>query len=386
MENRKQAIEIADILRDNQHAFMNSRPLCAVQQKALEDIMSCRTSELGGHSLYCNNCHHKVQSYNSCRNRNCPKCQYVKQVQWVDKLAANLPSVKHFHIVFTIPSCLHGLFYINQRIAYGLLFKAAGQALMQCAKNTHYLGVQAGVVALLHTWGQTLTYHPHIHTIVPAGGLSDDGMEWIASAATFFVPVKVLSAVFRGILCRLLQESVSQGHIKLPDDLPDFQTLKTKCYAKKWVVYAEKPFSSSENLIRYLGNYTHRVAIGNHRIVDYRDGKVTFSYKDNKSGGTRKNMTMDAREFIRRFVQHVLPSGFCKIRYFGFMAMCNRKSQLDLCFSLIVTPSYLSTLTGLQSSEVMRLISGKDSVCCPKCSTGRLMVQPSENWRPIESG
>lgn len=386
MENKKQAIEIADILRDNQHAFVNHYPLCAVQQKALHDMMACRTSELGGHTLYCNHCHHQVQSYNSCRNRNCPKCQYVKRMQWVDKLAATLPAVKHFHIVFTIPSCLHGLFYMNQKMAYSLLFKAVGETLLKCASNTHYLGARAGVVALLHTWGQTLTYHPHVHTIVPAGGLSDDGMEWIPGAKTFFVPVKVLSAVFRGILCRLLHESVCQQQITLPDTIPDFETLKAKCYANKWVVYAEKPFASPENLIRYLGNYTHRVAISNHRIVEYSQGKVTFTYKDYKSGGIRKNMTLEAIEFLRRFVQHVLPSGFCKIRYFGFMAMCNRKSQLDLCFSLIQIPTWISTLEGLQASEIMRLITGKDPALCPKCNIGKYISQPIGRLLPVEPG
>jgi len=386
MENRKHAIEIADILRDNQHSFVNEHAFCAVQQKALYDIMTCRTSELGGHTLCCNHCHHQVQSYNSCRNRNCPKCQYVKRMQWVDKLSANLPAVKHFHIVFTIPSCLHGLFYMNQKVAYGLLFKAAGEALLKCARNIHYLGAQAGIVALLHTWGQTLTYHPHIHTIVPAGGLSEDGMEWIPSAKTFFVPVKVLSTVFRGILCRLIHDGICQHQIKLPDNLPDFETLKTRCYANKWVVYAEKPFATPENLIRYLGNYTHRVAISNHRIVNYSEGKVTFNYKDNKSGGTRKDMTLNVGEFIRRFVQHVLPSGFCKIRYFGFMAMCNRRSQLDLCFSLIQTTTCLSTLDGLQASEVMWLLTGKDPSLCPKCNMGRFISHPVGRLLPVEPG
>jgi hypothetical protein len=386
MENKKQTIEIADIFRDYKHDLAENLTLCGVQQKAFDDIVACRTSELGGHALYCNNCDNKVQSYNSCRNRNCPNCQYIKRMQWVDKLAANLPAVKHFHIVFTIPSCLHNLFYLNQQVAYSLLFKAVGKTLVQCAKNTEYLGAQAGAVALLHTWGQTLAYHPHIHTIVPAGGLSDDGMEWIPSAKKFFVPVKVLSAVFRGILCRLLEEAVNKGEIKLPEDTACFQTLKTKCYDKKWVVYAQKPFSSPDNLIRYLGNYTHRVAISNHRIIDYKEGKVTFYYKDNKAGGTRKTMTLEVDEFIRRFMQHVLPSGFCKIRYFGFMAMCNMKTQLSLCYSLILTPTYLSKLDGLQALEVLQILSGKDPIVCTKCNKGKLTIIPNNMDLPLEPG
>ena len=386
MENKKQIIDIADIFRSYQHDMKDNLTLCAVQQKAFDDIVSCRTSSLGGHVLYCNNCDHKVQSYNSCRNRNCPKCQYIKRMQWVDKLAANLPAVKHFHIVFTIPVCLHNLFYINQQVAYSLLFKAVGKTIIQCAKNTQYLGVQAGAVCLLHTWGQTLTYHPHIHCIVPAGGLSEDGMEWIRSAKTFFVPVKVLSAVFRGILCRLIEDAINKGEIKLPHDTANFQVLKTKCYDKKWVVYAQKPFSSADNLIRYLGNYTHRVAISNHRILDYKDGKVTFYYKDNKAGGTRKTMTLEVNEFVRRFMQHVLPFGFYKIRYFGFMAMCNMKTQLSLCYSLILMPTYLSKLTGLQAIEVIQLLSGKDPVICTKCGKGKLTVIANHMELHRESG
>lgn len=386
MENKKQTIEIADIFRDYKQKMAEDLRLCGVQQKAFQDIVACRTSQLGGHTLYCNNCDNKVQSYNSCRNRNCPKCQYIKRMQWVDKLAANLPPVKHFHIVFTIPSCLHNLFYINQQVAYSMLFKAVGKTLIQCAKNTEYIGVKAGAVALLHTWGQTLTYHPHVHTIVPAGGLSDDGMEWISSARNFFVPVQVLSAVFRGILCRILEEAISTGELKLPDDTQSFQTIKTKCYAKKWVVYAQKPFSSPDNLIRYLGNYTHRVAISNHRIIDYKDDKVTFSYKDNKAAGTRRTMTLDVREFIRRFMQHILPSGFCKIRYFGFMAMCNMKTQLNLCYSLILMPTYLSKLVGLQAIEVLQILSGKDPVVCTKCNKGKLTVTPNCMYLHIEPG
>jgi hypothetical protein len=386
MENKKQSIEIADIFRHYKNDITNHHTLCTVQQKAFDDIVACRTSELGGHTLYCNNCDNKVQSYNSCRNRNCPKCQYIKRMQWVDKLASNLPATKHFHIVFTIPSCLHSLFYINQKVAYTLLFRAVGKTLIQCARNTKYVGAQAGAVSLLHTWGQTLTYHPHIHTIVPAGGLSDDGMEWIPSAKKFFVPVKVLSAVFRGILCRLLQEALHNAELKLPQDTADFQQLKTKCYAKKWVVYAQKPFSSPDNLIRYLGNYTHRVAISNHRIVDYKDNKVTFQYKDYKAAGTRKTMTLEVCEFVRRFMQHILPSGFCKIRYFGFMAICNMKTKLNLCHTLILTPTYLSKLEGLQALEVLQILSGKDPIVCTKCSKGKLTIIPNTMNLKLEPG
>jgi predicted Zn-ribbon and HTH transcriptional regulator len=375
MENKKQSVELADIFSSHANDFLQNHQLCPEQIKAFNAIMQCRTAALGGHIYRCDNCGYTRQSYNSCRNRHCPKCQFVKKAQWVDKLAANLPPAKHFHVVFTIPSCLYKLFYINQGKAYSLLFKAAGKALMQCAMNPEFLGAQAGAVAILHTWGQTLVYHPHIHMIVPAGGLSEDQMEWIPAGKKFFLPVKALSTVFRGILCRLLEQAVIDDCIKLPDDCMNFKQIKDQCYQKKWVVYCEKPFSCTDNLIQYLGNYTHRVAISNHRILEHQDGKVSFCYKDYKAAGISKRIRLDADEFIRRFLQHILPDGFYKIRYFGFMSICNIKSKLALCFDLIDKASFLPALQGLTAMEVWRNITGKDPLCCPKCKSGRLIPQ-----------
>ncbi len=386
MENQKQSIELADIFRSRATEFLQNNNLCYEQIKAFKSIISCRTSTLGGHLNQCDNCGHERPAYNSCRNRHCPKCQFIKKAKWVDKLAASLPPVKHFHVVFTIPEHLHQLFYLNQDKTYALLFKAAGKALMQCAANQNFLGAQAGAVAILHTWGQTLVYHPHIHMIVPAGGLSDDQTEWIRAGKKFFLPVKALSAVFRGVLCRLLEQAVEIGQIKLPDDTASFGILKNLCYRKNWVVYCEKPFAEPQNLINYLGNYTHRVAISNHRIVDFNDGKVTFSYKDYKTAGVSKTITLDADEFIRRFLQHVLPCGFYKIRYFGFMAICNIKTKLDLCFTLIEKPAYLPQYEGVPALDVWRSITGCDPLRCPKCKTGRMIAKTIESIKEPEPG
>ena len=375
MENKKQPVELADIFSSHADDFLQNNKLCAEQLKAFHAIMQCRTAALGGHIDRCDNCGFTRPSYNSCRNRNCPKCQFVKKVQWVDKLAANLPPVKHFHVVFTIPACLHKLFYLNQGKAYSLLFRAAGKALMQCAANPGFLGAQAGAVAILHTWGQTLVYHPHIHMIVPAGGLSEDLSEWIPSGKKFFLPVKALSVVFRGILCRLLEQAVTTGEIKLPDKIESFRKIKDGCYLKPWVVYCEKPFSGTDRLIQYLGNYTHRVAISNHRLISQQDGKVTFSFKDYAQASEIKNITLDAHEFIRRFMQHVLPSGFYKIRYFGFMAICNIKSKLAECFTLIGKTTFLSQLEGLSAIDVWRNLTGIDPLKCPKCRSGKMIAQ-----------
>ena len=373
MENKKQPIELAEIFRAREDDFLKTHNLSIDQLKAFYAIENCRTAALGGHTDQCDSCGYTKQSYNSCRNRHCPKCQTTKKLQWVDKLAANLPPVKHFHVVFTIPDCLNTVFYLNQDKAYSLLFKAAGQALLQCAANPKLIGAQAGAVGVLHTWGQTLVYHPHIHMIVPAGGLSDDQMEWIPSPRKFFLPVKLLSNVFRGILCRLISQAIEKGEILLPDCISDYVTLKELCCRKSWVVYCQKPFTGAEGIIRYLGNYTHRVAISNHRIEAFENDKVTFSYKDYKSGAMKKNMTLDVNEFTRRFLQHILPSGFYKIRYFGILALCNMRSKLETCFTLIQTRSYLPVLEGLNSLEVWRVISGKDPVCCPKCKNGKMI-------------
>lgn len=386
MENKKQNIELADIFSDHAADFLRNHPLCPEQVKAFNAITQCRTAALGGHVDRCDNCGYARPSYNSCRNRHCPKCQFVKKAQWVDKLAANLPPVKHFHVVFTIPSCLHKLFYINQDNAYSLLFKAAGRALMQCAANPAFLGAQAGAVAILHTWGQTMVYHPHIHMIVPAGGLSEDQMEWIPAGKKFFLPVKALSAVFRGILCRILEQAVTDGEIKLPEDVISFSPFKYQCYQKQWVVHCEKPFPCADNLIQYLGNYTHRVAISNHRIQSYQDGKVSFCYKDYKSAGVSRIITLDAKEFISRFMQHVLPSGFYKTRYFGFMAMCNMKLKLQACFDLIEKTAFLPVLEGLNALEVWRSITGNDPLCCPKCNSGKMMPVLSIPVNPLKTG
>ena len=385
MENKRPTLELADIFRASGKDFLHAHSLCADQLKAFHAIENCRTSVLGGHTDQCNQCGYTKPSYNSCRNRHCPKCQSTKKLQWVDKLSANLPPVRHFHVVFTVPDCLNAMFYLNQGKAYDLLFKAAGQVLMRCAANPKLMGVQAGAVGVLHTWGQTLVYHPHIHMIVPAGGLSPDQMEWVTSSKKFFLPVKLLSGVFRGILCGLIETAVGKGEIQLPENTADYASLKTLCYRKNWVVYCQKPFTGPEGIIHYLGNYTHRVAISNHRIEAFENSEVTFSYKDYKSGSLQKSMTLDGHEFIRRFLQHILPSGFYKIRYFGILALCNMQSKLQTCFNLIENSSYFSVLEGLNAYEVWRMALGKDPACCPKCKKG-IMIPRSIITRSLASG
>ena len=370
MENQKQSIELADIFNKYGTDFLKTHTLCNEQSKAFEAISSCRTPILGGHAHRCDNCGNTRYSYNSCRNRHCPKCQFTKQLQWIDKLKANLPPTKYYHLVFTIPRQLHKTFYINQRTAYALLFKAAAQALKNCATNVRFLGAQPGAVAVLHTWGQTLTYHPHIHMIVPAGGLSEDDMEWITAGEKFFLPVKALSGVFRGILCRLLQTAILDNKISLPEDIESFWKLKKELYLKPWNVYCKKPFGSPYRVVEYLGRYSHRVAITNHRIISDDNGKITFRYKDYKTGISNKRMTLEANDFIMRFLRHILPCGFYKIRYFGILALCNTRTKAALCFELIRNIAYLPILEGLPSIDVWRQCANIDPACCPVCKKG----------------
>jgi hypothetical protein len=385
-DNKRQRIELADIFTSHASDYLHNNSLCIEQRKAFDSIIRCRTASLGGHSDSCQNCGYSRQSYNSCRNRHCPKCQFIKQARWVDKLSFRLLPVKHYHVVFTIPRVLHKLFYLNQGKAYNLLFQASGKALMQCLSNPKFLGVQAGAVALLHTWGQTLVYHPHVHMIVPAGGLSEDQMEWIPSSRNFLIPVKALSIVFRGVLCRLLEQNIKNGAIKLPDEIKDFKSIKNQCYQKNWVVYCEKPFKESCRLIKYLGSYSHRVAISNSRLKAHENNKVRFCYKDYKAAGLTKQITLDSNEFIRRFLQHVLPKGFYKIRYFGFMAMCNTRTKLEECFNMVQNASYLPVYEGLDAMEVFHRITGIDPVLCPKCEIGRMVPEKQPNSRYLDPG
>jgi len=386
MENKRQNIELADIFTRYGKPYMDLYKLHPVQSKAFNDIIKCRSVELGEHIFKCDHCGHTKHAYNSCRNRHCPKCQYIKQIQWVDKLKTKLPPVRYFHLVFTIPECLHKLFYMNQAQAYTMLFKASAQALKTAAANPKFLGAQTGAVAVLHTWSQSLSYHPHIHMIVPAGGLSEDEMEWVPSGKNFFLPVKVLGALFRGILCGLLDKTIISGLVRLPDDDSNFKHLRNKLYEKSWNVYIKKPFAGPERVVEYLGKYTHRVAISNHRIISDRDCKITFRCKDNKTGMFTKQITLDANEFIRRFMQHVLPCGFYKIRYLGIMALCNVQEKCNLCFNLIGKESFLPVLEGLPAFDVFRIITGKDPFSCPVCKIGKMKTILSYKKKNIKSG
>lgn len=370
--NKRQRYEIGELLKVHSHELSQKYKLSFTQERAIVDLIKCRTAEIGGHALKCTDCGHSEHAYNSCRNRHCPKCQFVKQAQWVDKLKSSLPATRYFHIVFTLPQALHKLFYVNQKCCYSILLNAAIKSVKQVAGSKGGIGAEVGGIALLHTWGQALTYHPHVHMLVPAGGLSEDRMEWIHANKKFFVPVKVLSKVFRGILCKLLEKGILKEEIFIHENNV-WSELKDQLYKKNWNVYVKPALAGSEKVLEYLGRYTHRVAISNERITQATNQKVTFRVKDYRANSRVRNMELPVIEFLRRFLQHILPSGFYKIRYFGFMAQVNIGKLGKQVIAILEQCLFIPEFEGLSAMEVFHAIVGCDKNTCPVCHIGRLI-------------
>lgn len=336
-------LEVADIIRAAGDGFIdrNERHLAWPQLKVLRAIRNCRTQALGGHLDRCSGCGHEAISYNSCRNRHCPKCQTNAREQWLAKRSEDLLPVPYFHVVFTLPHDLSCLALQNKRLIYDLLFRATAEALIEIAADPKHLGAKIGFLAVLHTWGQNLQHHPHVHCVIPAGGLAADHAHWIRAPTSFFLPVRVLSKVFRAKfvdgLKRLFQAHKLGFHGALRNlaDPKQFRKFLRQLFRKDWVVYAKRPFRGPEYVLQYLARYTHRVAISNHRLITYEDGKVSFRYKDYAHGGKKRKMTVSADEFLRRFLLHVLPRGFVRIRHFGFLANRSRAQLVAICRELL---------------------------------------------------
>jgi len=370
--------ELADILRLSGDGLSRERPLHPVQYKALSDLTRCRTALLGGHLSRCDQCGHQKLAYNSCRNRHCPKCQLLRQHQWADGLQSRLLPTPYFHLVFTLPHQLNALVYLNQQLLYELLFRSAWQSLQQAALNPRFLGARPGAMAILHTWGATLSYHPHLHLLVPAGGISEDGMEWTRSPRSFFVPRKALAGMFRGIFVRGLARLWAEGRIRIPDGTPPPHCLKRQLYLNPWNVHLEKVRPGVQSVVDYLSRYTHRVAISNHRILKVADGQVCFAYKDHRDG-QHKRMRLSVTEFSRRFLQHILPRGFTRIRYYGLLAPACAV-VLQQALALIGKARPWPRLDGLNTMELLRMLTGRDPLVCPICHKGRML-----RFRVIES-
>jgi len=372
------SLEVADVIRAYGNEYRTAHRLPRRHLRALRDIGTCRTAALGGHVDRCDGCGYERISYNSCRNRHCPKCGSLAKEKWLRARQRELLPVPYFHIVFTIPDELNRLALVNQALVYAMLFQSAAQTLLCLGRDPKHLGAEIGLIAVLHTWGQNMMDHPHLHCIVPGGGLSSDGGRWIGSRENFFIPVQVLSRVFRGKFLESLKKAYRTGRLKcvgkveLLRDKQTFQKLLDRLYAKAWVVYAKQPFGGPEQVLAYLGRYTHRVALSNHRLASMADGKVSFRWRDYRDGNKEKVMTLDACEFIRRFLLHVLPDGLCKIRYYGFLSNRYRQTRLARCRALLGVLVPVEDALAKSWEDVLLDLTGVDVRQCPSCHTGRM--------------
>lgn len=374
-------LEVADIIRTAGDGFIhrNERHLAWPHLKTLRAIRNCRTQALGGHLDRCSACGHEAISYNSCRNRHCPKCQTNAREQWLAKRSEDLLPVPYFHVVFTLPHDLSALALQNKKLLYDLLFEATTETLTEIAADPKHLGAKIGILAVLHTWGQTIQHHPHLHCVIPAGGLAPDHSRWIRAPTSFFLPVRVLSKVFRGKfvdgLKRLFrrQKLAFHGSLLLLADPKHFCKFLRQLFRKDWVVYAKQPFRGPEYVLQYLARYTHRVAISNHRLIAHEGGNVTFRYKDYAHGAKKRKMTITADEFLRRFLLHVLPRGLVRIRHFGFLANRSRFRLLPICRQLLSDAPLARSPT--------RVVPPQREWRCPICG-GAMLV--AERLRPAE--
>lgn len=364
-------IELQHIFSRFADSFLDSHPLHIEGIKATKAIVNCRTAALGGHVDQCDACDDVKVSYNSCRNRNCPKCGNLKKEQWILDRTSELLPVSYFHTVFTVPHELNPLFLANPKLMCTFLFKAASRTLSKLALDPKFLGAEVGVTMVLHTWGQNLSFHPHVHCIVPGGGLSPSGCSFVRSKKKFFIPVKVLSKVFRGMFLSLLKEAfVAQKLMFIGTSLPyeersSFSALIDSLYVKDWVVYCKRPFKTPHHVVQYLSRYTHKTAIYNNRLQAMDEESVSFGYRDYKDDSKVKLMKLPAMEFMRRFMLHVLPSGFQRIRYYGFLSNCNRKTKLTKCLRLTHTP--ITPKIKLTAKELIMKITGIDISVCSSC-------------------
>ena len=358
--------ELADIFRRYGESYQRTHRISSSQQKVMRAVSVCRTQELGGHLDRCDACGFERPAYNSCRNRHCPKCQALAKARWLEKQTSELLPVGYFHLVFTLPHELNGLILSHKKIILALLFKAVSKTLLEFGQTR--LKGTLGIVAVLHTWDQTLKDHFHLHCLVPAGALSFDQSRWISTRKNFLFPFKALSRVFRGKFLALLQQACDKGKFPAANN-------ETKASRRKnWVVYAKKPFGSPEKVLDYLGRYTHRVALSNNRILHVENGEVTLSYRDRKDGDRKKTITLEAQEFIRRFLLHVLPDGFMRIRHFGFLANRSKKQALAQCRTLLKLAPALPQSPSLSAKDLLVKLTGVDLSRCPRCQKGTMIV------------
>ena len=386
-------LEVAEIFRRYGDDYRESYPLSYQQRRAMRAIELCRTATLGGHLYVCDQCGSEVPLYNSCGNRHCPKCQCLDKERWLEARARDVLPVEYFHVVFTVPHDLNPLFRGNPRLLYGLLFKASSETLAQIAADPRHLGARIGFLGILHTWSSTVAYHVHTHYVVPAGGLSPDGQRWIHGPAGFLLPVEILSEVFRGKFVDGLEEAHRHRKLALDGPLEElrhpvlFDDLIRRLYRHNWVVYAKAPFAGPERVLEYLARYTHRVAISNDRLLAIDDDEIVFRYKDYAQGGAWRTMSLEPAEFIRRFLQHVLPRGFVRIRYYGLLANRTRTENLERARVLLEAqpPPEPASAEREPWDEFLHRLTGVDPVRCPRCGEGTLRRHcelPQDDFAP----
>jgi hypothetical protein len=385
------ALEVADIFRRHGAAYREAHQLSVEQLRVMRAIETCRTAALGGHVEECDRCSAIRIAYNSCRNRHCPKCQNSERAKWLESRRAELLPVEYFHVVFTVPEQIAKIAFYNKERVYNILFRAAAETLLTIAEDRKHLGAGIGFFAVLHTWGQNLLHHPHLHCVVPGGGLSADHERWIGCLPGFFLPVRVLSRLFRRLFLEALEKTFQNGELNFFGELEPlrdavaFTAWLTPLRQADWVVYAKPPFGGPQQVLEYLGRYTHRVAISNHRLLSLSQDQVSFQWKDyrTKNKQASKAMTVPADEFIRRFLIHTLPAGFQRIRHFGFLANCHRKDKLALCRRLLTAPIQELLPPPADCRLMLEAIAEQPVIRCPICGIGtmiRIGILPSYRW------
>jgi hypothetical protein len=377
---------VADVFRryGDTYRTQGGRALPVAHQRVMTAITACRTAALGGHVEQCDDCKYRRVWYNSCRNRHCPTCQSLARATWIEARTADLLDTEYFHVVFTVPQAVADIALQNKAVLYGILFRATAQTLRTIAADPTHLGAAIGFFAVLHTWGQTLVHHPHLHCVVPGGGLSPDGTRWVACRPGFFLPVRVLSRLFRRLFLTALEDAFDAGQLRFAgalQALTDPQRFADHLQAARqteWVVYAKRPFAGPQQVLEYVGRYTHRVAIANQRLIDLDDGRVRFRYADYRAHAAPKTMTLDATEFIRRFLLHVLPPGFHRIRYYGLLGHRHRVEHLAECRRLLgaaALPTGRSHATiATDYRDRYAALTGRSLRRCPRCQGGHMHV------------
>jgi Putative transposase/Transposase zinc-binding domain len=373
-------LELADIFRQYGPAYRQAHALPLHQHRLMQAIETCRTAVLGGTVEWCDHCQYTHTRYRSCRNRHCPKCQGSARGKWLEQRREELLPTEYFHVVFTLPESIAAIAFYNKKAVYDILFRATAQTLLTIARDPKRLGVELGFFAVLHSWGQNLHFHPHLHCVVPGGGLSADQDRWIHGRRRYLLPVQVLSRLFRRLFLEQLEAAYAAGQLQFFGQLeglrhaPAFAAYLAPLHKCEWVVYAKPPFGGPQHVLEYLGRYTHRVAISNRRLLALEDGQVSFAWKDYQDQQQpQKVMTVSAEEFIRRFLQHSLPPGFQRIRYYGFLANCHRAEKLVLCRQLLATPCSELLPQPAACRNFQAVLIASNPRLCPKCGVGILI-------------